>query len=159
MTFIIDGTNGLTFPNSTTQASSGVVLQVVNATTNSTSSTTSTSFVASNLAVTITPKFSTSKILVLCGVSITNTTNSGVSNATIYRGSSTNLAGGTSALSTYQMVGSTYVWIPSSICVIDSPATTSATTYTAYFSSGGSSTAFINNSGSVSTITVMEIAA
>jgi hypothetical protein len=158
MTFIVDGTNGLTFPNSTTQASSGVVLQVVSATTNSTSSTTSTSFVASNLAVTITPKFSTSKILVLCGVSITNTTNGGIAYATIYRGSSTNLAGGTNALSYYSMVGSTYVWIPSSICVIDSPATTSATTYTAYFSSGGSSTAYINNSGSVSTITVMEIA-
>ena len=34
MTMIIDGTNGLTFNNATTQASAGCVLQVVNATTN-----------------------------------------------------------------------------------------------------------------------------
>ena len=32
MSLILDGTAGVTFPNSTVQSSSGVVLQVVNAT-------------------------------------------------------------------------------------------------------------------------------
>jgi ABC-type tungstate transport system permease subunit len=65
MAMIIDGTNGVTFPNSTVQASAGQILQVVNAgyateVTNSTTTPTDT-----GLTATITPKFSTSKILVI----------------------------------------------------------------------------------------------
>ena len=51
MSLILDGTNGLTFNNATTQASAGVVLQVVNATTTTQVSTTSTSFVTACLVV------------------------------------------------------------------------------------------------------------
>jgi len=67
MSMIIDGTNGLTFNNSTTQASAGVVLQVVSVTkTDTFSSASSGSFIdVTGLSVAITPKFSTSKILVL----------------------------------------------------------------------------------------------
>ena len=64
MSMIIDGTNGLTFNNATTQASAGNVLQVVQATYATATSTSSTSFVDGGLSGTITPKFSTSKILV-----------------------------------------------------------------------------------------------
>ena len=65
MTFVVDGTNGLTFPNSTTQASSGVVLQVVSATSTTAFSTASSSYVSTGFSATITPKFSTSKVLIL----------------------------------------------------------------------------------------------
>jgi hypothetical protein len=136
----------------------GNVLQVVTGSTTTTSSTTSTTLTASNLSASITPKFTTSKILVLCGVSITNTTNGAFSNATIYRGSSTNLAGGTNVLSTYTMNGTSWVWIPSTMAITDSPATTSSTTYTVYFAASGGGTAYVNNSASTGTILLLEIA-
>jgi hypothetical protein len=65
MTFIVDGTNGLTFNNATTQASAGQVLQVVSATNSTYTQIASTSFTDTGLTVSITPKFSTSKILVI----------------------------------------------------------------------------------------------
>jgi hypothetical protein len=40
MTFIVDGTSGLTFPNSTVQASAGQIIQVVSGTTTATTTTT-----------------------------------------------------------------------------------------------------------------------
>jgi hypothetical protein len=65
MSLILDGTGGITFNNSTTQASAGQVLQVVSAQETSSTSTTSGSYVdMGTLSATITPKFATSKILV-----------------------------------------------------------------------------------------------
>ena len=62
MTTIIDGSAGITFPNSTVQASAGQVLQVVNATYSTSTGTSSSSYVDTGLTASITPKFSTSKI-------------------------------------------------------------------------------------------------
>lgn len=85
MSLIIDGTNGLTFNNNTTQASAGQVLQVVSATftggsTNSTANFTDSADMASNSGVqfataSITPKFATSKILVQFGCQVGNSGN------------------------------------------------------------------------------------
>lgn len=64
MSTIISGSSGITFPNGTTQASAGAVLQVVTAT-DAGGSTTSTS--AANLsttAITITPKSTSSKLII-----------------------------------------------------------------------------------------------
>ena len=82
MTMIIDGTNGLTFNNATTQASAGQVLQVVQNIYASYSSTSSTSYVDSGLSASITPKFSTSKILVMVSLQLATNTNSTESIAT-----------------------------------------------------------------------------
>jgi hypothetical protein len=164
MTFIVDGTNGLTFNNSTTQASAGVVLQTVSVTKTDSFSTTSTSFVnITGLTVTITPKFSTSKILVLYSVYATITSSA----SQTYE---LNLVRNSTAINTNSSVGSTYRaysssiynLIPVSSAYLDSPATTSATTYLFQIKSASGDPALVNSSSSAaaatSTITLMEIA-
>ena len=155
---IIDGTNGLTFNNATTQASAGVVLQVVNAT-YSTQVTNSTQTNAdSGLTATITPKFATSKIL--CIVNMAGLFNGGTGSLGIQlqliRGSTniiqfaryTNYA---SSGNLFTQAGTNY---------LDSPATTSATTYKVQFckSDGTAGTVSVQQNGDSSTITLMEIA-
>ena len=163
MSLILDGTNGLTFNNATTQASSSKVLQVVNATYSTAVSSTTSTYVDTGLTATITPLFSTSKILVLVNQNGL-TKSSGVINAdmklkavrnstdiinvalySFYTGTSTDLRG--------QTLSTTY---------LDSPATTSATTYKTQFAAAeNAGTVSVQNegAGSVSTITLMEIAA
>jgi hypothetical protein len=140
----------------------GSVLQVVNYSTVGTGvSTTSTSFVTTGYSVTITPTSSSSKILVLVNSNLYTPQNDG-SLFTIYRGG-TNVAG----TGLYALTGSygsnSNLVLPVSMQYLDSPATTSATTYTVYyrtssgtlyfgFASGGSVAMGIN-------ITALEIAA
>ena len=164
MTMILDGSSGVTFPNSTVQASSGVVLQVVNATYSTQVTTTSASFVTTNLTASITPKFSNSKILVivnLCAAYISvASTGSGY---TIYRNSSNLITSGAGvhAALAEAYSGATGLITSPSMIFLDSPATTSSTSYTSYFGSftAGNSTAINQNVGDTSVITLMEIAA
>ena len=157
MSMIIDGTNGLTFNNATTQASAGQVLQVVNASYGTTYfSTTSTSFVSTSLALTITPKFATSKILILLQVECYNDTANKGGDLTIYR-NSTNL-GSTLLGRMYPISGQLAINIP--INYYDSPATTSATTYTLYVKTANAGFAFnVFQDQYPATITALEIAA
>jgi hypothetical protein len=123
MTFIVDGTSGLTFPNSTLQASAGVVLQVVQSGYNTQSNTTSSSYVTTGFSVSITPKFSTSKVL----VSFTCPTlqaGSAEMQFAIYRG-------GSQITGEYKT--NTLSWSTATIEYLDSPATASSTTYTIYY--------------------------
>ena len=159
----IDSTSGITFPNSTLQASAGVVLQVVNLAT--TTGFSSSSNVLSDTAVTatITPKFATSKILVLVNMSSCGKeTNSTYIRAALLRGSTIleyfeNIGAFTSSTA-FNYIGSL------STCYLDSPATTSPTTYKVQGSSGfnnaivyfGGTAATIN---ATHTMTLMEIAA
>jgi hypothetical protein len=160
MSMIIDGTNGLTFNNATTQASAGKVLQVVNATTNSSVSTTGTTYVTTGFSASITPQFSTSKILVMLRVPIAIVTANGEAvKLQVWRGGSSIFT-----IAPYAMFiqGSTISQNNAYTCVdyLDSPATTSSTSYTIYFASA-------NNLGSIyfcgnnnpATITLLEIAA
>ena len=156
MTLIVDGTNGLTFPNSTTQNSGGQILQVVQGTSTSNTNTTSTSYVTTNLSASITPKFSTSKILILVnGVTYTNPAGS-YGYWTIFRGtvSGTNL----SAVG-FNVMGATSSDLESSAAMsyLDSPATTSATTYTVGMKAV-SGTVYWSANSTTSTITLMEVA-
>jgi hypothetical protein len=162
MSMIIDGTNGLTFNNATTQASAGNVLQVVNATFATSTTTTSTSYQASGLTASITPRFSTSKILV--AASVPYDTYGGTSNQaslTLYRGA-TNLI--TNGFSIIGGAGALNIQAGSSgLSWLDSPATTSSTTYTIYFraapTSSGGAVARIFVDSYAGSITLMEIAA
>jgi hypothetical protein len=139
----------------------GAVLQVVNATYSTQVSTSSTSLTDTGLSATITPKFSTSKILVIA-------TNAGLyknavdtsANYFLIR-ASTNLiqfgryVAGTGTASTNL--------VPSvSISYLDSPATTSAITYKTQFTcDSGAGIVYVQfGSGTfpASTITLMEIA-
>ena len=135
----------------------GHVVQVVQGTYNTQTSTTSTSYVTSNLAATITPTSSDSDILIR--VNTCAYIPSGLYNRmTVYRGATdlgSGHGGSTDALQSLS-VGTTS-WIPSNIEWLDSPSTTSATTYTMYFKASGS-TAYMHNAYMISTITLMEIA-
>lgn len=161
MTMIIDGTAGVTFPvvaggTSAVQASSGKVLQVVSATTTSSTSTSSTSFVSTSLTASITPSSSSSKIFILVagGELDSNGTNQAIT-ATIYR-NSTNLAGSSGISDSYGTLSRVQSTL--SMSFLDSPSTTSSTTYTAYIKAG-SGTVVFNANPVQSCITLMEIAA
>jgi hypothetical protein len=177
MTFIVDGTSGLTFPNSTVQASAGNVLQVVQTYLPSSFSTSSTSWTDwTGMTATITPKFSTSKILVTLTSSVSNNTQDTFQFVKLVRGS-TDIALGNAAGSatrcwidgSQQNAGSTNVWQKGLAgTFLDSPSTTSATTYklqvivtragTAYFGQTAE-TSDANRSATSSSLTLMEIAA
>ena len=140
-----------------TWAPAGTVLQVVNATSTSDQSTTSTSYSSTGLSASITPKFSTSKILVMLSACGGKNGSSGGS-VQIWRGGSSiclvgdNLGFDSTSNNTNQpMIVQNY---------LDSPATTSSTTYTIYFRSNSSGQTFkFGVSSAVQSLTLMEIAA
>jgi len=138
----------------------GSVLQVVRATYSANITTSSTTLATTNVTASITPKFTTSKILAL--ISMNGCYNSSSSNWVQFEmfknGSSIsyldeillNGLGGGNASASYQY--------------LDSPATTSTTTYAIYWRSGNGSVIGLNNyangnNRTISSITLMEIAA
>jgi len=139
----------------------GNVLQVVQGTTSTSSSTTSTSYQQSLLTASITPTSATSKIFVLFTTTVVQTTQGNGVAATIYRDNATNLGGGTeSALSMFEnQYPGGYVWVPSAGNVLDTPSTTSTTSYTLYYKAVTGGTVVVNWAANKATITLMEIAA
>jgi hypothetical protein len=142
---------------------SGSVLQVINATYSTYTSSSSSTFADTGLTATITPKFTTSKILVIANVaggakfsSNTSLLLKLVKNSTLISNMEGN--GGSNSTTTTNDFGSC------SINYLDSPATTSATIYKVQFaSSNNTSGVALNdyrttNGDSVSSITLMEIA-
>lgn len=156
MSMTLSGDNGVTFPNNTTQASAGVVLQVVQST-YSTQVSISSGTVATGITATITPKFSTSKILVLISQQY-NLTQSGGANLygyfTLNRGASAILTG---VAGEVQLNSGTQVAGRASFNLLDSPSTTSPTTYTLYYTPVSGSPQLMNSGGNTSFITLMEI--
>lgn len=159
----------LTLPDSTgtllTTASSGLgkVLQVVSTTKTNAFTTTSTSFTdVTGLSVAITPSSATSKILVTAAVqhSISVTTNNVW--VQLVR-DSTAIGNGTDGFGGSRADTVNLIWC-STISYLDSPATTSSTTYKIQLKAGAG-TAAVNTRASDSAfltsshITVMEIAA
>jgi hypothetical protein len=138
----------------------GSVLQVV--ATNfvgTTQSTTSTSFVSTTFSASITPSNASSKILILFMGECYYSNNSYYSAITVYKNSSTNLA--TAGVDGMLQNNGASLWIPISINFIDSPSTTSSTTYTIYHRTYNSGTASLMGWGTSSncSMTLMEIAA
>ena len=133
----------------------GSVLQVVTDVHQSGShiSTTSTSFIDSELAATITPIATSSKILIM--VSMGSQAPAGTyGKFQLLRGSTVLAGDGWAGAS-----GGTDLWISHTQNWIDSPSTTSATTYKVKVKSNNSSyTYYYHHSDRVSTITLMEIA-
>ena len=141
---------------------SGSVLQVVNVTYNTGVSLASTgAAVETGLTATITPKFSTSKILILANQNI-QVTGSSYGQIVLRKGTiaSNTILAIMSSPEGYTASADTEVnTIP--MCYEDSPATTSATRYFCSMEllSGSSMYAQTSTSGtSVSTMTLMEIA-
>ena len=141
------------------QLPAGTVLQVVNATYAVQTSSTSTTYADTGLTASITPSSASSKILVL--VNQNGCYNNGASeggNVSLFRGVS-NISlmvgrfGGEGATKT-NSIGSV------STCFLDSPATTSSTTYkTQFLSNNPGSAVLVQAYSAQSTITLMEIAA
>ena len=149
----IDSSGNVTAPNKL--ISTGHVLQVVQGEFSGTRSTTSTSMVSTALNASITPTSSSSKILVLVAGSAANNTLNQVAILTIYRGA-TNLAG-TSFTFHANPVSGLNNWQSVNMVYLDTPSTTSSTTYTVYFKSS-SGTAYLGTGANTNTITLMEIA-
>ena len=137
----------------------GSVLQVVQATTISSTTTSSTSYVAvTGLTASITPTATTSKVLIFINSTIYTAAANVEAALTIYRNGSDLSTGGTGFTDAYQ--GGNDLIVPFSMMYLDSPATTSSTTYAAYFKrTQGASTIVVNNRGVLSSIVLMEIAA
>ena len=142
----------------------GHVIQVVTTNSNTRTFTTSTSYVvASDLSATITPKSSSSKILVLFNV-MCRTYNASGADSSMKVGFSRD--SGTTILSPIRTrsydYGSTGIIVESSVSAsyLDSPATTNGLTYQIYFAYVNGTNAAVNNFSpdSHSSITLMEIA-
>jgi len=142
----------------------GSVLQVVQSVWTTRVSTTSTSFVTTGHTASITPSSSSNKILISLsggGWYNNNVVNKNL-HTTIYR-DAINLEP-TAGAGFEVNYCNAYFAMPHSIVYLDSPSTTSATTYTIYFKaeSGGTSvyTQFANTTPGIPvTLTLMEIAA
>jgi hypothetical protein len=158
MTFIVDGTSGLTFPNSTVQASAGQVLQVVQAAYSTQASTTSATYITSGLTASITPKFATSKILVATTGGDVGTTlpNGGVKLA-LYK-NTTKLFDYANNVPYQGSGGSFYISASPCTTCLDSPATTSSVSYSVYYASQNGGTVTVQRDSTTSTIVLMEIA-
>jgi len=164
----VAGTNTITLPAGTGtmltsgNPQSGGVIQVVSTSTQSTFSTTTTSFNDAGFSLAITPKFSTSKILmtvILNGVYRPTALNEAPSFQMV-RGASTVIPFNTNAL--YSTNGVISLVGSFSLQYLDSPATTSSTTYKLqWYSRLGNAVKFNEDGGGgdTSTITLMEIAA
>ena len=133
----------------------GSLLQVQSNFSTSDFNTANTSFVTTGLVQAITPLSTSSKIL--CSVSIGGWYvggSGGSAVATVYRGS-TNIGNGSSGL---MLIDNDALNIPCTTQVLDSPSTTSATTYTVYVKTSGVTTYVSYSSYGHFTITLMEIA-
>jgi len=142
-------------------AGGGKVLQVVNAVYSTSASTSSATLADTGLTATITPTLSTSKILVLVN-------HNGVGKSGNLAGRIRLLRGATEILFMDSLIAYTNTTTTNYIggvgaTYLDSPATTSATTYKTQFASDNGASFTINGSGgglgTGSTITLMEIGA
>jgi hypothetical protein len=129
---------------------------VVQGTSTSGPSTTSTSFVTTGFSVSITPKFSTSKVAVFVTGQLYSTAGGTQGFVTVYRGA-TNLGDATQGFAPSVYTASSAITAGASFNYLDSPATTSSTTYTIYYRCN-TGTVYFNSAGGTATIILMEIA-
>ncbi len=161
-TVITTGSSGQSIPKAALPT--GSVLQVVNATFSTQVSSSSSTFADTGLSASITPSSATSKILVLV---THNGCRKESSNTTLV----TRLLRGATVISAMEGNGgrtgdsATQNFAGSSLCILDSPTSTSALTYkTQFMSTNNTGTVYINDAfdagnPTVSTMTLMEISA
>jgi hypothetical protein len=137
---------------------SGKILQVVYASTTAEKVHSTTTFIDTGLSASITPSATSSKVLVICEISSIGKANSDTRvRLKLLKGSSDLIIfleeGGADGGSGTNKVGN------SGCTYLDSPNTTSSTTYKVQMNSGGGSNyAQTGGSGGVSTMTLMEVA-
>jgi len=137
------------------------ILQVVQGVTNTPVSSSTTTYVDSGLSATITPQSSSSKILVLVNQVGGDKNSANANNAINLR----LVRGATQIVLIAHSAGYTATALnlriaAMSTCFLDSPATTSATTYkTQFFSNSGVSGCSLQIGGDLSTMILMEVSA
>lgn len=146
---------------STASVPAGSVIQVVNATYGTETSSTTNTQIATGLTASITPQFSTSKILVIANLNgVSHTTNNTSVQSYLRRNTSNLYLMSLIAAANDANSGNNTTDVGSvSITYLDSPATTSSTSYNCTFASQqGNATAYVQRYGATSSITLMEIA-
>jgi ribosomal protein S5 len=141
-----------------TAAGSGKVLQVVNATYNTEVASSSSTYADTGLTATITPSSATSKILVLISQNGLRKDNDTSFNLKLFRGATEILLFGSGISGTGSAARN--VIGTAGVNYLDSPSTTSATTYKTQFASVNNiASVRVQESSSASTITLLEIGA
>ena len=135
----------------------GKILQVVTATDSTARTTTSTSYVtaSSSLSVNITPASTSNKIFLICNTPVKESLNGETFLGTIFR-DSTDIGG--NGLGLHYQEASSNIRFPMTMCVLDSPSSSSQITYTARFKTSGG-TATINEGNRTGTLTAFEVGA
>ena len=137
-----------------TAAGFGKIGQVVSAKTTTELSTGTSAFVATDLSASITPSSTSSKIVILADGCVYNGANGIQGFFALFRGT-TNLSGGNNSCFSSIYSSGTVV---SSVCVnfVDTPNTTSSTTYTIYAKGAGGNIEFCSQ-GTEANMILMEI--
>jgi hypothetical protein len=154
-TFTLAGTGGVLDRLERT----GNILQVVNATYSTQTSSSTSTYADTGLTASITPSSSSNKVLVFANVTGLQKVGTDTWLRIKLLRNTTDLivvedGAGYNAANTNNWVGAT------SSCYLDSPATTSAVTYKLQFASANNSASVVvHSNSSVSTITLMEVAA
>ena len=139
----------------------GKILQVVTAKTNNRTETTSTSFVDTNISASITPASSSNKIIVILSTTVSIDSSNGFIRLTVFRGGSsgTNLGDGNTGISQFGINNGNDAIGNGGFVIVDTPSTTSATTYLVRFRKDGNGTVKVpaNNGEQEALITLMEV--
>jgi hypothetical protein len=137
----------------------GSVVQVVNATSTSYLNTSSTSFVTTGFSASITPQSNTNKIFIVVNAGQMDARGGAGSGVvvTMYKGA-TDLSGGGGFAICYNGTAN-QMNFPTAFSLLNSPATTSSTTYTMYIRSYSGTGIYWNSFGNDCSITLMEISA
>jgi hypothetical protein len=159
-TSIVNADISTTAAIATTKLGAGAVLQVVTATDTTYRGTSSSTFVtgSNTLSVSITPSSASNKIFIITNL-IGVIDNPNEAHFTIFR-DATNIGGSFGIATIFTEPASAQLTSPISMSILDSPNTTSATTYQVYVKAAGGGT--VNFSaypgGGTATITAFEIA-
>jgi hypothetical protein len=158
-TILTTGSSGQSIPKAALPT--GSVLQVVNAIYSTETTNSTTTFADTGLSASITPTSATSKILIIISHPSNYKSAGNASNSLgmqLVRGSTNIASFGRSLFFTATAINN---WGSISYSYLDSPATTSATTYKTQFKNEDNNGALVavNISNSPSTITLLEIAA
>ena len=136
------------------------ILQVVTGTTTTLSSSSSTTYADTTLTATITPQSTTSKVLVMVSHGTISKTS-----GNIFNGVNLRLVRGATTIANFgAFIGFTFTAIDNtmscSTSYLDSPATTSATTYKTQFANNAAAASVsVQTNSSLSTIILMEVSA
>jgi hypothetical protein len=147
-----------TFSGTVAGAGGGKVLQVVQTASTADFSTSSTSFVeVTTLSTSITPSSASNKILVLINFVMENVGNYTTSYFTAYRDNTTNLGNENAGYGFARVGVANGISAGFSICYLDSPNTTSSTTYDLYVKNDSGSLTHVGRESVTKTMTLMEI--